>query len=101
MGAGKEKFAKERQDLGMYRIRFKKSAEKEIAKLPIKAINQIRPAIDGLAANPRPPGSKKLETQKEPLWRIRIGDYRVIYLIEEIIKIVEIRRIGHRKDIYK
>jgi mRNA interferase RelE/StbE len=85
----------------MYRIRFKKSAEKEIAKLPNKAISQIKPVIDGLALNPRPPGSKKLESQKEPLWRIRVGDYRVIYLIEEIIKIIEIRKIGHRKDIYR
>lgn len=49
----------------MYSIRFKKSAEKEIAKLPLKAINQIRPVIDGLALNPRPTGSKKLESQRE------------------------------------
>jgi mRNA interferase RelE/StbE len=85
----------------MYVIRFKKSAEKEIAKLPLKAIRQIRPVIDGLASNPRPSGSKKLESQKESLWRVRVGDYRVIYLIEDIIKIVEIRKIGHRKDIYR
>lgn len=85
----------------MYSIVFKKSAEKEIVKLPSLAVKRISAAIDSLAINPRPAGSKKLEGQKESLWRIRIGEYRVIYLIEDIIKIVEIRRVGHRKDIYK
>ena len=85
----------------MYAIRFKKSAEKELERLPAKIIRRISAAIDGLSENPRPPGSKKLEGQKESLWRIRIGDYRVIYLVSDIIKIVEIRRIGHRKDIYE
>lgn len=85
----------------MYRIIFKKSAEKEILKLPSPAVKRISEEIDKLASNPRPEGSKKLEGKKESLWRIRIGDYRVIYLIEDVIKIVEIRRIGHRKDIYK
>jgi len=85
----------------MYTIRFKKSAEKELERLPNQMIRRIGKAIDALADNPRPLGSKKLEGQKESLWRIRIGDYRVIYLVEDVIKIVEIRRIGHRKDIYE
>ncbi len=85
----------------MYIITFKKSAEKEFEKLPSQVIKRISTAIDALANNPRPAGSKKLEGQKESLWRIRIGDYRVIYLVEDVIKIVEIRRIGHRKDIYE
>lgn len=84
----------------MYSIRFKKSAEKELEKLPIPVIRRISKAIDALAANPKPINSKKLKGQDESLWRIRIGDYRVIYLIEEVIKIIEVRRIGHRKDIY-
>lgn len=84
----------------MYRITFKKSAEKELERLPVRAIKRISKAIDELSSNPRPAGSKKLEGQKESLWRIRTGDYRVIYLVEDVIRIVEIRRIGHRKDIY-
>ncbi len=84
----------------MYSIRFKKSAEKELEKLPSQIIKRIVKSIDTLVENPKPVGSKKLEGQKESLWRIRIGDYRVIYLIEDVIKIIEIRRIGHRKDIY-
>ena len=85
----------------MYSIRFKKSAEKEFEKLPSHSIQRVAKAIDALAANPRPVGSKKLEGQKESLWRVRVGDYRIIYFIEEFIKIVEIRRIGHRKDVYE
>jgi mRNA interferase RelE/StbE len=85
----------------MYVITFKKSAEKELSRLPTQAIKRIAKAIDALTENPRPTGSKKLEGQKESLWRIRIGDYRVIYLVEDVIKIVEIRRVGHRKDIYE
>jgi mRNA-degrading endonuclease RelE of RelBE toxin-antitoxin system len=54
----------------MYSIRFKKSAEKEISKLPLKEISLIRPVIDGLAINLRPHGSKKLESQKN-----RFGEY--------------------------
>lgn len=85
----------------MYAVRFKRSAEKELERLPIQIIRRISKAIDALAENPKPVGSKKLEGQREALWRIRVGDYRVIYLVEDVIKIVEIRRIGHRKDIYE
>ncbi len=85
----------------MYLITFKRSAEKEIQKLPNQIIKRLSVAIDGLSSNPRPSGCKKLEGQKESLWRIRIGEYRVIYSIEDTIKIIEIRRVGHRKDVYE
>jgi mRNA interferase RelE/StbE len=85
----------------MYTIRFKKSAEKELERLPAQIIKRIGKAIDALKENPRPSGSKKLEGQQESLWRIRIGDYRVIYSVEDVIKIVEIRKVGHRKEIYE
>ncbi|HWY09896.1 MAG TPA: type II toxin-antitoxin system RelE/ParE family toxin [Bacteroidia bacterium] len=67
----------------MYKITFKKSAEKEIQKLPSSIVTRIVPIIEGLSRNPRPTGSKKLAGSKENLWRIRIGDYRVVYLIAE------------------
>lgn len=85
----------------MYKITFKKSAEKEIQKSPSSVILKIVPVIEGLSINPRPIGSKKLHGSKENIWRIRIGDYKVVYLIAEEVKIVEVRRAGHRKDIYK
>jgi len=57
-------------------------------------------SIDNLSENPRPEGSKKLRGSDEDLWRIRIGNYRVIYSIKDSIRIVNIRKLGHRKDIY-
>jgi len=54
-----------------------------------------------LAENPRPAGCKKLKGTHEDLWRIRIGNYRVIYTINDTIQIIDIQKIGHRKDIYE
>jgi mRNA interferase RelE/StbE len=54
-----------------------------------------------LAENPRPAGVKKLKGNNEDLYRIRSGDYRVVYSIEDEIRVVDIRKIGHRKDIYR
>lgn len=85
----------------MYKITFKKSAEKEIQKLPSSIVTRIVPVIEGLSKNPKPSGSKKLQGSKENIWRVRVGDYRVIYLIAEEVRIVEVRKVGHRKDIYK
>jgi mRNA interferase RelE/StbE len=63
-------------------------------------IPKIALAIDELIQEPTPHGCKKLKGEKEYLWRIRVGDYRIIYLIEDSIQIIEIRKIGHRKDVY-
>ena len=85
----------------MYTISFKESANKELQKLPKNVIAKIIPVIERLANNPRPSGCKKLEGAKENIYKVRVGDYRVIYLIEDIIKVVEIRKIGHRKEVYR
>lgn len=85
----------------MYQIRFKKKAQKELLNLPKSIIKTVVTSIDNLSSNPRPKGSKKLRGSKENLWRIRIGNYRVIYLIEDTVKVLVVRKIGHRKDIYK
>jgi mRNA interferase RelE/StbE len=63
-------------------------------------VKNLIPIIDGLANNPRPTNSRKLIGQEENLWRIRYGNYRVIYLIDDEIQIIDIRRIRHRKDVY-
>ena len=83
-----------------YKITFKKSALKELLSLPKIEISRILTQIDQLSINPRPTGAIKLSGKREALWRIRVGDYRVLYLIEETIKVVEISAIGHRKDVY-
>jgi mRNA interferase RelE/StbE len=85
----------------MYKITFKNSAYKELEQLSKSIVRKIAVAIDELANNPRPVGVKKLKDSSEDLYRIRVGDYRIIYTINDGIRIVNILRIGHRKDIYK
>ena len=58
-------------------------------------------AIDSLADDPRPHGCKKLKGEKEYLWRIRVGEYRVIYMIDDEIKVIDVRKVGDRKNIYQ
>ena len=83
-----------------YEITFKESARKELYSLPDKMVKRISVAIDALAENPRPPGVEKMKGKKESLWRIKEGDYRVIYLIDDKVRIVNIRKVGNRRDIY-
>ncbi len=82
-----------------YKITITKSAAKELAKLPLEAIDRIQVAVNALASDPRPTNCKKLKGFKD-LYRIRSGDYRVIYQIEDQILTIEVVRIGNRKDIY-
>ncbi len=83
----------------MYNIEVKKSALKELAQISPPYNKKIVSAIDSLANNPRPEGVKKLKGKEA--FRIRVADYRIIYTIEDVIKVVEIQRIRHRKDAYK
>ena len=83
----------------MYKIRLLKSADKLLKSLQQKDRIKIAETIQQLSDNPRPVGCKKLKDTN--LYRIRIGDYRVIYKIEDEVLSVLVIRIGHRKDIYK
>ncbi len=82
-----------------YKIEIKKEAEKELRKLSKSEANTIVSSILELSKNPRPPGCKKL-TDLENLWRIRKGNYRIIYSFYDRLLLIGIIRIGHRKDIY-
>jgi mRNA interferase RelE/StbE len=84
-----------------YLVLISKVAARELRQLPNQEIKRVFAKSKELESNPRPPGSKKLVGEKEDLWRIRVGDYRMIYTIDDVVAIVEIRRIGHRRDIYK
>ncbi len=83
----------------MYQILFQKNAEKSLFKIAPSERPKIITAIRELAENPRPSGSKKL-TGREA-WRIRVGDYRVIYEIFDGKLIIDVVQLGHRKDIYR
>ncbi len=82
-----------------YSISILRKAQKEMAQLPTDAYGRVRDAIRGLSAQPRPPGSRKL-TGREG-WRIRVGDYRVIYEIDDSLRQVTVLDIGNRRDIYR
>ena len=82
----------------MYEVQIERTAQKQLQKIPAPHFNRIIKAIYGLGANPRPHGSKKLSGRDG--YRIRIGDYRVIYLIEDAVLKVFVIEIGHRKEIY-
>ena len=83
-----------------YTIEFLKTAEKELAAFPQDAQRQIARKIEALRGNPRPPGVKLLHAT-ERFYRLRVGDYRVIYLIEGRRLVILVIKIGHRKDVYK
>ena len=85
----------------MYKIIVSNSAEKDMDKLPPGTMKKVAGAIDRLSLEPRPVGCLKLKGTKENLWRIRIGDYRVIYLIADAIEVIDVRRVRHRKDVYE
>ncbi len=82
-----------------YKIGFRASAEKELRKLPSVELARLIERISGLAENPRPPGSHKLSGEKK--YRLRQGDYRIIYSVDDDGKSVLIVKIGHRRDIYR
>ncbi len=82
-----------------YAIDIKPSARKELESLSDKLLARLVPRIDRLAADPRPPGCKKLRGYKD-LWRIRVGDYRVVYIINDDRKTVSITRVAHRGNVY-
>lgn len=86
--------------MASYRVEWKRPAEKNLQKLPAGTILKILEAVANLADDPHPPGSMKL-AGSEATFRIRIGNYRVIYEIFEARLLIEIQRAGHRKDIYR
>ncbi len=90
-----------RQELGhLYKVVVSRSAEKDLKRLSSTVFKRIAVKIDGLAENPRPFGSKKLKGTEDDFWRVRVGDYRIIYEIADEVKLVDIRRIRHRKEVY-
>lgn len=82
-----------------YKVKLKKSATKQLRKLDKKQIERILIKIYLLADNPYPNGAEQLTGQKA--FRIRVGDYRVIYEVHNKQLLVQVIRLGHRKEVYK
>jgi mRNA interferase RelE/StbE len=85
--------------MAKYKIEIKKSAIKELDKLPQRDLKKIIQKIQNLADNPRPFDCKKLTGDEK--YRIRSGNYRILYLIEDDIFIIYIVKIGHRREVYR
>ncbi len=83
----------------MYQIKLDKRVEKELDTIPDKIFDKIKKVISSLKDNPRPLGVKKLTNQEH--WRIRVGEYRVLYEIDDKDKIIVIFKIKHRKEVYR
>jgi mRNA interferase RelE/StbE len=84
----------------MYRVLLERSAERDLGRLSVEVHDRVIVAIQALANNPRPPGCRKLVGGKND-WRIRVGDYRVVYEIADAIRIVRVNRVRHRREVYR
>jgi mRNA interferase RelE/StbE len=85
----------------MHRILLRPSAQKFLCKLRDKTLAvRLVAAMRGLASDPRPPGCEKLAGM-ESLYRIRVGDYRIVYQIQDEVLLVLVVKIGHRREVYR
>jgi mRNA interferase RelE/StbE len=84
---------------GGYTVRIKRSAEKEMDRLPDKTFRRITQAILRLESNPRPRTSKKLRGVQD--YRLRVGQYRVLYSVDDRRRSIVISAVGHRRDVYR
>ena len=85
--------------MALYNVYLRSTVEKELKFIPKKEQVRILKRIKSLAANPKPYGCEKLTGQNK--YRIRQGDYRIIYTIHDNELVIWIIRVGHRKDIYR
>lgn len=83
-----------------YEIVFARSARKELQALDLQVARRILKQIERLAANPRPSGVVKLEGASD-LWRVRVGDWRVVYSISDRNRLVDVVAVRHRRDVYR
>jgi len=85
-----------------YNVVFRKSSSHQLRKLPVDVIKRIAVRIDQLENNPFPHGSEQLKIhRKPPIYRIRVGDYRILYNVDTSTKTVTIFAVGHRREIYR
>lgn len=83
-----------------YHVEIARRAVKALARLPRREQQRVRAAIDLLADEPRPPGCVALKGE-DRAYRVRVGDYRIVYEVHDHRLVVLVIRVGHRRDIYK
>jgi mRNA interferase RelE/StbE len=89
-----------RRTAPVYELLLERNAERDLKKLPKGMFDRVILNVKALAQNPKPQGSRKIIGSKND-WRIRVGDYRVIYEIDEEVKAVKVMRIRHRREAYR
>jgi len=82
-----------------YELRFKPSVARDLRGIPAADVQRILARIETLRDDPRPTGSEKLAAQER--YRLRQGDYRILYTVADAEVVVEIVKIGHRRDVYR
>jgi len=88
--------------MASYNVVFRKSASHKLRKLPVDVVKRIALRVDQLQNNPFPPGVEQLKGHRDPLlYRIRVGDYRVLYTVDTSTKTVTIFGLGHRREVYR
>lgn len=85
--------------MSRYAVELKPSARKELESLPDTALARVVRRLESLGHDPRPAGCRKLKGYKDQ-WRVRIGDWRVIYIIDDTARVVSVTRIAHRREVY-
>ena len=83
-----------------YEVTFARSARRELEELALPLSTRILSRIEQLAVDPRPSGTRKIQG-KQNLWRIRLGDYRVIYAVDDDQRIVDVVKVRHRREAYR
>ena len=83
-----------------YLVEFRPSALRQFRKLGKSIQKTIKPHIDALAHDPRPAGCRRL-SGSDGLWRVRVGDYRIVYEIRDEVLAVLVVRLGHRREVYR
>ncbi len=82
-----------------YEVRLTIKAEKQLARLPNEAYQRMQRALLALEGDPRPSGARKLQARED--YRLRVGDYRALYKIEDARQEIIVTRVGHRRDVYR
>jgi mRNA interferase RelE/StbE len=83
-----------------YSVEVKPPARKELEALPNNMLARVIQKIESLGEAPRPAGCKKLKGYKDQ-WRVRVGDWRMVYIIDDAAKLIRVTRIAHRREVYE
>ncbi|MEM0951730.1 MAG: type II toxin-antitoxin system RelE/ParE family toxin [Cyanobacteria bacterium P01_H01_bin.74] len=83
-----------------YQIALTSKALKQLKKLGKSKENLFRPILEALAKNPRPPGATKLKGSENE-YRVRVGDYRIVYSVQDAMLLVTVIKVAHRREVYR